>query len=165
MLLAYSYIIGRCRWQWMPFRQPLLQAGETDLNKHGGQHKWESAEILVHCWAANNTIVQWLRLQSNIEWFPHPPPSYEQCLIIFIWAVDGRKELSSGHFTSATCTPQIWKVFWSYGSLLGCNWHHCAVAEALTQHEMLPTPPSTIWKVVDKLHMLWMGIWRHHEAM
>jgi hypothetical protein len=56
-------------------------------------------------------------------------------------------------------------VFWNSGSLLGCNWHHCAVAEALTQHGMIPTSPSNIWKVLDKLHMLWMGIWSHLEAM
>jgi hypothetical protein len=36
--------------------------------------------------------------------------------------------------------------------------HHCTVAEALTQHGMIPTSPSNICKVLDKLHMLWMGI-------
>jgi hypothetical protein len=30
---------------------------------------------------------------------------------------------------------------------------------------MIPTSPSNICKVLDKLHMLWMGIWSHREAM
>ena len=56
---------------------------------------------------------------------------------------------------------QIWEVFWNYGSLLGCQRHHCVVVEALTHHGMVPISPHNICKVVDKLHMLWMGIWRH----
>ena len=46
----------------------------------------KSSEILVHCRAANDTIVQWLRLQSNMEWFPH------------CHAVDGHMKLSLGDF-------------------------------------------------------------------
>jgi len=42
-----------------------------------------------------------------------------------------------------------------------CKWHHCTVAEALIQHGMVPTSPPNIWKVVDKIHMMWMGIWHH----
>ena len=48
-----------------------------------------SSEILVHCWAANDTIVQWLRFLPNMEWFPHPLPTYARWLTSFIccgWA-------------------------------------------------------------------------------
>jgi len=45
--------------------------------------------------------------------------------------------------------------------MLGCKWHSCAVAEALIQHGMVPISPPNIWEVLAKLHVLWMGIWRH----
>jgi len=60
---------------------------------------------------------------------------------------------------------KIWEVLWNSGSLLGCKWHHCAVAEVLTHHGMVPTSPPNIWEVLEKLHMLWMGIWVHHKAI
>ena len=36
----------------------------------------KSSQILVDCWATKDTIVivQWLRLYSNMEWYPHPHP-------------------------------------------------------------------------------------------
>jgi len=44
-----------------------------------------SAEILHHWWASKDAIMQWqwVRLLSNIEWFPHPFSTYEKCLTTF----------------------------------------------------------------------------------
>jgi hypothetical protein len=39
------------------------------------------------------------------------------------------------------------------------------VVEALDPHGMVPTSPSSIYKVFDNVHMLWMGIWIHHHAV
>ena len=97
-----------------------------------------------------------------MEWFQYPLPTYaERILTSFIccgWAY-------GAIFCQLPLPPlklsQIWEGFWNYGSLLGCKWHHCTVAEALIQHGMVPTSPPKICKVVDNLHMLWMGIWRH----
>ena len=45
----------------------------------------KTAEILVYCWATNDTrVLQWLRLWSNLEWFPHPLSTYKRSLTIFI---------------------------------------------------------------------------------
>jgi len=97
-----------------------------------------------------------------IEWFPHLLPTYERFLTSFIccgWAYEVIIRWFQLHVWA-----KIWEVFWNYGSLLGCKWHHCTVAEVLTQHGMVPTSPPNICKVVDKLHMLWMGIWIHYQA-
>jgi hypothetical protein len=39
------------------------------------------------------------------------------------------------------------------------------VVEALDPHGMVPTSTSSIYKVIDNIHMLWMGIWIHHHAV
>ena len=60
---------------------------------------------------------------------------------------------------------QIWEVSWNPASLLGCKGcHSCAAVEALTHHGMIPTFTPSIWKVFDNRHMLWMGIWIHHQS-
>jgi hypothetical protein len=40
------------------------------------------------------------------------------------------------------------------------------VFEALNPHGMIRTSTLSIYKVIDKLHMPWMGIWirHHHQA-
>ena len=35
--------------------------------------------------AVNDTNVQWLRLRTHMEWFPHPPEAYTRCLVMFLW--------------------------------------------------------------------------------
>jgi hypothetical protein len=38
----------------------------------------KSAEISCPRWrATNNTIMQWLRFYTNMEWFPHPLSAYK----------------------------------------------------------------------------------------
>ena len=94
-----------------------------------------------------------------MEWFQYPLPTYaERILTSFIccgWAY-------GAIFCQLPLPPlklsQIWEGFWNYGSLLGCKWHHCTVAEALIQHGMVTISPPNIWEVLDKLHMLWMGM-------
>jgi len=39
------------------------------------------------------------------------------------------------------------------------------VAEAITQHKMVPTSTDDILKLVDNLHMQWMGKWSYHHAI
>ena len=188
----------------------------------------KSSEIMVHCWPAIDSIVQWLRIKPNMEWFPYLLPTYARWLTTFIrcgWAYEaiirpillrvwakiwevfwnhsllGNKQhhcavaeaLTQQHHGMGSISPptyaeriltsficcgwaygaifyplplptlklsQIWEGFWNYGSLLTPS----TVAEAPTQHGMVPTSPSNICKVVDNLYMLWMGIWSHHQA-
>ncbi len=40
----------------------------------------------------------------------------------------------------------------------------CSV-EALDPPGMVPTSPSSIYKVFDNVHMLWMGRWIDHHAV
>ena len=101
-----------------------------------------------------------------MEWFQYPITTFaERILTSFIccgWAY-------GAIFCPLPLPPlklsQIWEGFWNYGSLLGCKWQHFTVAEVLTQHGMVPTSPLNICKVVDNLHMLWMGILVHHKAI
>ncbi len=46
---------------------------------------WKSAEILGYCWTANNIIVQWLRLQTLMQWSPYPLQTYTKCWRAFTW--------------------------------------------------------------------------------
>ena len=46
-----------------------------------GLRLWKSAEIPWLFWAANDTIMQWPRLQTHPEWFPH---SCQTCMWFFI---------------------------------------------------------------------------------
>jgi hypothetical protein len=39
------------------------------------------------------------------------------------------------------------------------------LVEAPNPRGMVPTASPYIWKVIDNLHMLWMGIWIHHHAI
>ncbi len=39
------------------------------------------------------------------------------------------------------------------------------MVEALNPHEMAPTSTANIYKVIDNLHMLQMGVWIHHNAI
>jgi hypothetical protein len=41
----------------------------------------------------------------------------------------------------------------------------CAVVEAQDPHGMVPTSTSSIYKVFDNIHMLWMGRWIHRHAV
>ena len=97
-----------------------------------------------------------------MECFPHPLPTYEQFLTSFIccgWAYEaiirqfqhvyrpkfGKSSEIMVHCRAANDTFVQWQR-----------------AEALTQHGTVSiSPPNICWKVVDKLHMLWMGIWCH----
>jgi hypothetical protein len=125
----------------------------------------KSGEIMDLCWVSNDTIMQWLRLSSHMEWFPHPLQRHKRWLPNIICCGWGY-----GAFIIIMLLPphlwdQIWKVRWNYGSLLGVKWYHHAVVEALIPHGMIPTSTQNIYKVIDKHFMLWMGIWSPHHAV
>ncbi len=42
---------------------------------------------------------------------------------------------------------------------------HCAVVEAQDPPGMVPTFTSSIYKMFESIHLLWMGIWIHHHAI
>ncbi len=90
---------------------------------------------------------------SNPTWNGSHISSHDKLQMLWLWM-----GIWSHHQANFN---KNWEVFWNSGSLLGCKWHHCAVAEALTQHGMVPISPPNKCKMVDNLHMLWMGIWRH----
>jgi hypothetical protein len=121
-----------------------------------------SAKILGHCLVPNEAIVQWLKLQTRMKWLPqHPLHTYERCLTTFIccgW------DYGSIMMTLPPHLPvPIWIAGWNPGSLLGAKWSHCAVVGAPNPHLMATISTPYIWKVFDNIHMLWMGIWIHHD--
>ena len=83
------------------------------------------------------------------------------------YALDGSMEESSCHYYLLPhLLAQIWEVSWDL-CCLHCahKWCHGAVVEALTPHEMSPTSTPNIYKVIDNLNMLWMGVWRSHHTI
>ena len=45
---------------------------------------WKFDEILCHFLALKECLLPWLRLQTQMEWFPHPLQPYERHLVTFI---------------------------------------------------------------------------------
>ena len=69
---------------------------------------WKSLEILHHYWVTKDDIVKWLSLLPNMEWIPHPLPTYERYLTTFIYSVDGHMEPSSCDY-HYMCSPRCGK--------------------------------------------------------
>ncbi len=42
---------------------------------------------------------------------------------------------------------------------------HCAVVEAQDPPGIVPTSTSSIYKMFENIHLLWIGIWIHHHAI
>jgi hypothetical protein len=59
---------------------------------------------------------------------------------------------------------QIWEVSWDLCHMCAHKWFHGTVVEALNPHKMVPTFTPNIYKVIDSVQMLWMGVWIHHHA-
>jgi len=77
----------------------------------------KSAEIMDHCWVSKDTIMQWLRLSSHMEWFPHPLQTQTRYLVNIIccgWGYGAPTMLLPPHLWD-----RIWKVSCNHGSLLG----------------------------------------------
>ena len=109
------------------------------------------------CLALNEAIVHWLRLQIYMEWFPHLLHTYERWLTTIICCGWGYRPIIMP-LPIGWLLIQIWEEASNPWSLLGAEWSHCAVVEAPNPHGMVPTTSPYIWKVIDNLHMLWMGI-------
>ena len=43
-----------------------------------GQDLESQLKIIDHCWVPNDTIMQWLRLSSHMEWVLHPLQTYKR---------------------------------------------------------------------------------------
>ncbi len=80
-------------------------------------------------------MVQWLRLQIKMEWFPHPFQTYPRTLRSFTccgWAVD-----TSLHHYFHTCWPQFWEL-----------------TEILAHHTLVTTNIMVQWLRLQ-IHMGW----------
>ena len=100
--------------------------------------------------------MQWLRLSSRMEWFPHQLKTYTRWLTSIIccgWGYGAPTMLLPPHLRD-----WIWKVGWNHRSLLGVKWYHHAVVETLISHGIIPTS-------ILSMYMLWMGIWSPHHAV
>jgi hypothetical protein len=64
-----------------------------------------------------------------------------------------------------TCGTRFRKASWNHGSLLGAKRYYHALVEALNPHWMVPRTTQSIWKVIDKYYMQWMGIWGPQHAV
>jgi hypothetical protein len=70
------------------------------------------------------------------------------------------------HTITTTCAGlDLGSQLKSYGTSGQHKWCEGAVVEAPTQHRIVLTYALKIWKVFDKLHKLWMGIWIHHHII
>ena len=62
----------------------------------------KSSQILVDCWATKDTIMQCLRLKSNMEWFSHPLLAYKGAWQP-AYAVDGHMVPYSACYHHLSC--------------------------------------------------------------
>jgi hypothetical protein len=88
--------------------------------------EWNQTILSVGEWLG--TIVQWLRLKTHLEWFPHPPQAYTRCLKTFIccgWAYGSITTPLPPHLL-----VQIWEFDQNPVLKLGCKPLQCAVVEA-----------------------------------
>ena len=123
----------------------------------------KSAEIRGHCLAPNDVLEWLLRLWTHMEWFPYPLQTYKRWLTNFTccgWGYGSIIMPLQSHLW-----VRIWDVSWNPGSLLGTKCYPWVVVEALNPHEMVPTSSPNIYKVIDNVRMLWLGIWIRHHAI
>ncbi len=62
-------------------------------------------------------------------------------------------------------SPQILDSSQIPNSHLECKWCHGAVVEALDPHGMIPTSTSHTYKVIEIIHILWVGTGIYHHAI
>ena len=62
---------------------------------------------------------------------------------------------------------KIWDISWKPDWPGHSKWSPCALVEVPNPQRMVPISNPYIYKVIDNLHMLWMGmgIWIHHHAI
>ena len=124
----------------------------------------QSTESLGHCWAANHTIMQWLRLHTHSKLLAHQCGAHIRwCMNHFIcsgWAYG-----TIGNTLPWPLLTQILTVDWKLGSLLDCKPHHYAAVEAPYPSKAACTSMWSTYKVYEPLHMQWMGIciWNHQQ--
>ena len=63
------------------------------------------------------------------------------------------------------CWSRFGKLAENLGYCCTLNGTLCVVFEPLNPYGMVPISTPNIYKVIDNLHMLWMGIWIHHHAI
>ena len=137
----------------------------VDTRKHQHASTQQCIHILEICWnpglllrTENNLIVQWLRLQTHIEWSPYPLEIYKVLESIHMLWVDTRIH----HHANINTT------MWTYFGNLHLSWTtapyckhlycHCAVIEAPDPHGMIPTSSPNMCNVIDIIHMLYVHI-------
>ena len=140
---------------WIHHHFIIKAGGSPDLGKQ--PKSW----VTAHCWSANHTTTQALRLMAHPEWITHPCHTYMGCLTTFIC-----NEWAYGSITtslSRQVVAQIWESSQNPGSLLVRKSYHNTSIEAHDPPRVDHTSMSYIYKVFDNLHMQWMGIWIHHH--
>ena len=81
----------------------------------------ESEKVLGHCLAQYEALLPWLRLQTHMEWLPHLPQAYGNCLEPSN-AVNGDMDKSSSHLHH-TCWSRFGKSEKVLGHCLAPNLH------------------------------------------
>ncbi len=66
-----------------------------------------------------------------------------------------------GHSVSAlhNCTNPTWLRFWCFGSLVESSWCDYVMVEADSHLKLLPTSVFDLYKVIDHIDILSIGIW------
>ncbi len=130
-----------------------------NLLSHVFEFGWNPRSFL----ASNELIIQWLRLQTHMEWSPHPLHTYTRCLSSFKSC--GWEDWISIMLLLQSLLSQVFEFGKNTGWKPCAKWSHDAMTEAKDSHGMVPTSSSYICKVLDIIHMLWMGDLDHHNAI
>jgi hypothetical protein len=105
-----------------------------------------------HCWVPNDTIMQWLRLSSHMEWFPHPLQTYKRSLltnIICSWWGYGAPTM--------LLPPHLWDWIWKVGKKI---MDHCRVPKIIQSESALICPAHISLKGINTPYMSNMDVRR-----
>ncbi len=100
-------------------------------------------------------VVSWLRLYTTTDCIPHPYWKSTKCSIAFICC--GRTYART--LTQFTCAGGG-QILENWGKAKP-RWRYGIMVEAVNHYWLHPTSILDVWKVIEHLHMLWMGIWVH----
>ena len=115
--------------------------------------------------STKDTIVQWLRLLPNMEWFPHPLPTLWK-VVDNVHTVDGHMVPYSACYHHLSC-PRFGnpsKIL-SFTAAAGLQITTLCNVRGSNPNGMVPISPAIIWKLLANLLMVWRGIWSHHQVI
>ena len=153
--------------KWSPCA--LVEAPDPQPGKRWGVNDWrpDCKGLLSHpkeMWqwksvkGSHLAIPSQVRLQTHIEWFPHPLPTYQMCLTIFSLHMQWMRICVHHHAIATTFAGPDFSWNLVHCVVLGAKWRLCAMVEALN--------PNPTWKNGSHVYSKHIkGVWKPSYAV